>query len=151
MPSGWIVSVNVGAGGVPKTPRPEGVRLGQQGLDGDVQGHEKHRKPQRAISILSVELLNEFQKEGFRVSPGLMAENVTVYGVDLCALEAGTRIKFEGGAEVEVASQRKPCYQLNPVGEGLEQAAVGRSGVMCSVITEGMLKPGMTFDVVRPS
>jgi|GEM_PF-2246728 len=149
--SGWLVSVNVGDGGVPKYPRPEGDVLSEEGLAHDQQGHEKHRRAERAISVLSIELLNGFQADGFEVAPGLMAENLTVYGVDLNALEHGMRFCFENGVEIEVSSQRKPCFQLNPVGEGLEQAAIGRSGVMCSVIKGGELKPGMRFSISTPS
>ena len=80
-----------------------------------------------------------------------MAENLTVQGVDLCALEVGTRIVFDNGTEVKVESQRKPCFQLNPIGQGLEHAAVNRSGVLCSVVSEGELKPGMNFSVFASS
>ena len=147
--TGWIVSVNVSPkGGVPRVPLPEGDRLTAEGLAHDHRAFEKHRKTARALSVLSIELLDQFQHEGFTVAPGIMAENVTVYGVDLCKLETGTRLTFENGVEIEVTSQRKPCYQLNPMGAGLEQAAVGRSGVMCSVVKEGELKPGLKFKVV---
>lgn len=148
---GWLVSVNTGDGGVPKQPRSGKVKLGEMGLEGDVQGHEKHRKPTRALSVISIELLDQLQDEGFPVAPALMAENLTVYGVDLPSLADGTRLVFDGGVEIEVSMQRKPCFQLNPVGEGLEQAAVGRSGVMCSVIKEGELQAGERFTVVTPS
>jgi len=147
--TGWIVSVNVSAGGVPKTPLPAGDMLEQHGLSQDRQAFEKHRKPKRALSLLSVELLNQFQAEGFKVGPGTMAENLTVYGVDLNSLKPGARITFDSGASVEVSEQRRPCYQLNPMGEGLEKAAMGRSGVLCSVLATGQLKPGMSFVVDR--
>lgn len=149
--SGWVVSVNANKGGVPKIPLPEGDVLKTDGLTQDSQGHDKHRKLGRALSVLSVELLDEFQREGFRVAPGLMAENLTVYGVDLNSLENGTRFVFENGVEIEVDTQRKPCFQLNPMGENLEHAALGRCGVLCSVVNEGGLKSGMRFEVVAGS
>lgn len=146
---GWIVSVNVSPGGVPKTPLPGGDELTPDGLARDRQAFEKHRKPQRVLSLLSVELLNEFQREGYKVGPGTMAENVTTFGIDLNSLKPGARLVFDGGACVEVSEQRRPCYQLNPMGEGLEKAAVGRCGVLCGVITPGYLKPGQGFSVDR--
>ena len=150
MYQGWLVSVNVNQGGVPIKPRPEGDRITLRGLAHDRQAFAKHNKPQRAVSVLSVELLEHFQQHGFRVAPGIMAENLTVYGIDLVALMPGTLLCFEGGAELRVESQRKPCYQLNPMGEGLERAAVGRSGVMCSVVSEGDVRPGMRVQVIEP-
>ena len=150
MTEGWLVSVNVNQGGVPKKPRPEGDRVDLRGLAHDRQAFAKHNKRERAVSVLSVELLDYFQREGYRVAPGIMAENLTVFGVDLVALQPGVILRFEGGVELRVESQRKPCYQLNPMGEGLEKAAVGKSGVMCSVLIEGDLRPGLRFQVITP-
>ncbi len=146
---GWLVSINTGEGGVPKNPRVGEVFLNQEGLEGDQQGHEKHRKLERALSVLSIELLDYFQSLGFPVAPGLMAENLTVFGVDLCDLEPGDRLSFDNGVLLSVSSQRKPCFQLNPIKEGLEQAAVGRTGVMCEVLKPGVLKQGLAFSVER--
>lgn len=145
---GWLVSVNTNEGGVPKHPRPEGDVLEESGLASDHQAFEKHRKPHRAISIQSMEMLEVFQREGYRLAPGLMAENLTTQGVDWTCVADGSRIRFENGVELHVSEQRRPCFQLNPMGEGLEFAARGRSGVLCSVIIKGELKPGMRFSVL---
>jgi len=147
---GWVVSVNTGPGGVPRYPRLEGDTLTKDGFATDVRAFAKHNKPHRAVSILSIELLEGFQRDGYRVAPGILAENITTFGVDLLAVAAGSRIVFEGGTEVVVSENRRPCYQLNPMGEGLEQAAVGRSGLLCSVAVEGIVKPGMRFVVYGP-
>ncbi len=148
--AGWVVSVNVGPGGVPRHPTLSGAMLRKDGLEGDVRAFAKHNKPDRALSIHSIELQDELQAEGYPVAPGLMAENVTVRGVDLKALEPGSVVRFEGGPVVSVTGQRKPCYQLNPVKDGLDAAAVGRSGVLCSVLEEGLIKPGMRFKIEPP-
>lgn len=144
---GWLVSVNTSQGGVPKIPRPEGDSLTESGFSSDFQAFEKHRKTDRAVSIQSMEMLHVLQSEGYKLAPGLMAENLTTMGVDWTQVQGGARIRFENRVELEVTGQRKPCYQLNPMGAGLETATVGRSGVMCRVIRGGTLKPGLTFDV----
>jgi len=149
--TGWVVSVNVGPGGVPRHPTLAGAVLRADGLEGDVRAFAKHNKPDRALSIHSIELQDELQAEGYPVAPGLMAENVTVRGVDLKTIADGSVITFDGGPVVLVSCQRKPCYQLNPVKDGLDAAAVGRSGVLCSVVKEGLLKPGMRFTIEPPA
>jgi MOSC domain-containing protein YiiM len=147
---GWVVSVNTGPGGVPRYPRLEGDQLTKEGFATDKRAFEKHNKPHRAVSLLSVEMLDGFQRDGFRVAPGIMAENVTTYGIDLMAVPAGAQIVFDSGVELMASEMRRPCYQLNPMGDGLEQAAKGRSGVLCSVVVEGLVKPGMGIKVYAP-
>lgn len=147
---GWVVAVNTGPGGVPRFSRPDGDWLTIEGFRTDTRAFEKHNKPHRAVSLLSMELLDEFQSEGFAVAPGVMAENVTTFGVELRAIPGGARIIFADGPELLVSEQRRPCYQLNPMGDGLEMAAKGRSGILCSVLKEGQVRPGMTFKVILP-
>lgn len=125
--------------------------LTKEGFATDKRAFAKHNKPHRAVSLLSVEMLDGFQKDGFKVAPGIMAENVTTFGIDLMAVPAGAAIVFDNGVELIASEMRRPCYQLNPMGDGLEEAAKGRSGVLCSVVVEGLVKPGMGIRVYAPA
>ena len=145
---GWVVSVNTGPGGNPRYMRTGGDWLGEFGLNSDARAYAKHNKPHRALSILSVELLEHFQSLGYRVAPGLMGENVTSIGVDLGSVPDGAIVRFASGVEVRVSEQRKPCFQLDFLGEKLKEDAIGKSGILCATLKEGPIKPGMTFEVI---
>lgn len=147
---GWIVSLNTGPGGVPRYPRLMGDFLDENGFRTDIRAFAKHNREHRALSILDINILAELQGEGYRVAPGIMAENLTVAGLDTRQIRDGSLIRFESGVTVKVSEQRRPCFQLNPMGDNLENEAKGRAGVFCSVVETGHLKPGMTFEVFAP-
>ena len=83
-----VVAVCVSRGGVPKQP-VAGADTTIDGLVGDCHDHKKHCRPDRAVSIQDLELLDELKDEGFRVGPGIMGENLTVRGLGVQRLAVG--------------------------------------------------------------
>jgi MOSC domain-containing protein YiiM len=118
------------------------VPVGLGGLAGDGHAHEKHCRPDRAVTIQDAELLDELRAEGFAVGPGVMGENLTVRGLRVQEMKAGDRLVFENGPVLELSQVRKPCYVLDAIDHRLKEAVVGRCGFLAKVVTPGVLRPG---------
>jgi MOSC domain-containing protein YiiM len=141
-----VLSVNISKGGIPKLPVNScGVTI--HGLDGDGHDHDKHNSPDRAVSLLDQEILQQLIDEGYALCPGAIGENLTVEDVHVQTLQSGDRLVFSGGVEIELVEARKPCFVLDPLGEKLKTDIVGRSGFLARVIIEGTITPGETISV----
>jgi MOSC domain-containing protein YiiM len=110
----------------------------------------------RQVHLIHDELLDELRGAGFPVGPGMLGENITTRGVDLLGLRTGSRLRFDGGAVVEITGLRNPCVQLDGLFAGLMQAVLDRApdgtlirkaGVMGVVRTGGNLLPGAWITV----
>ena len=147
-PAGVVVAVCISAGGVPKRS-VDTAEVTSDGLVGDGHDHEKHRRPDRAVLIQDLELIEELAAEGYVVGPGIMGENITVRGVNVQRLAVGDRLRFQEGMVVELASVRKPCYVLDAIHPDLKDAVVGRCGFLCRVVEPGVLSAGQRVIVER--
>jgi MOSC domain-containing protein YiiM len=143
-----IIAVNVSSGGIPKRA-VEAATLTATGLAGDWHEHEKHRRPDRAVSIQDIEILDQLRAEGYPVGPGLMGENLTVKDLDVQSLTPGDRLFFDSGAALELTSVRKPCFVLDQIDPDLKTAVISRCGFMARVIEPGNLYAGQSIHVHR--
>ena len=141
---GEVVSVSLSAGGIPKLPQPS-VTVVDRGIVGDHQAHEKHRRPDRALSLWDEELMRDLIREGYDIVPGAIGENILLRGVDVQNLSPGSLLEV-GSVRIKLEQPRKPCFILDPIDVKLKDEIVGRSGYMASVVTGGEIRPG---DVVR--
>jgi MOSC domain-containing protein YiiM len=139
--AGFVVAVCVSPGGIPKRS-VDRAEVTLDGLVGDGRDHEKHRRPDRAISVQDLELIDQLVADGYAVGPGIMGENITVRGLHVQGLAVGDRLRFEDGPVIELASLRKPCYVLDSIHPELKNAVVGRCGFLCRVVQTGTLLPG---------
>ena len=114
----------------------------------------------RQVHLLHAELHGELAAQGFRLTPGLMGENVTTRGLDLLGLPRGTRLRLGADAIVELTGLRNPCTQLDALAPGLMAACLGRgpdgepqrkAGVMAVVLRGGEVKAGDTILVEPPA
>jgi MOSC domain-containing protein YiiM len=157
--------------GVDKTNRPVIRLLAGQGVEGDAHcgATVKHRsrwrrdptQPNiRQVHLLHAELFEELAEKGFRVTPGLMGENVTTRGIDLLNLPRGAILRLGDEAVVQVTGLRNPCYQLDQLQQGLmaaclEKAAEGdlirKAGVMSIVLAGGQVRAGDAVAVELPA
>ena len=112
----------------------------------------------RQVHLLHEELFAELRGKGFEVLPGEMGENVTTRGVDLLALSTGTRLQLGAEAVVELTGLRNPCSQIESFKHGLVEAVLDRMpdgtlvrkvGVMCVVVTSGVVRAGDSVVVVH--
>src|SRR5687768_6969799 len=91
---GWVVSIHVSNGGVPKLEVPS-ARVTAAGVEGDRQRNLKHHGgPDRALCLYSFELIQALQAEGHPIVPGSIGENVVVAGIDWRRMLPGTRVRL---------------------------------------------------------
>ena len=153
-------------------PNDSAIRLlAGLGVEGDAHLGElvKHRsnvrkdpgKPNlRQVHLIHAELQDELRAEGYRVSPGVMGENITTRGIDLLSLPLGARLQLGAEAVIEVTGLRKPCHQLDAYQAGLMSAVIGRDedgkpiykcGVMAIVVSGGEVRPGDDIRIILPA
>ncbi len=138
-----VVAVCSSAGGVPKRPLLE-VEVSAEGIRGDLHAHEKHNRPDRALSLFDIEVLQQLIEEGFPLEPGSIGENLTVKGLHIQELPAGTLLGI-GDVIVRLEAPRKPCYVLDAIDPRLKEIIVGRCGYMASIVRGGVIRPGVTI------
>ncbi|MBI3467043.1 MAG: MOSC domain-containing protein [Planctomycetes bacterium] len=143
---GMLIAVCTSPGGIPKLPLVE-VRVTPAGLIGDGRNHAKHIRPDRAVSLIDREILDQLRAEGFEVGPGIVGENLTVEHLHVQTLAPGTLLCIEQ-VVLRLEQPRKPCYVLDAIDPQLKDVIAGRCGYMASVVQGGPLRPGMSVRVV---
>lgn len=143
---GMLAAVCTSPGGIPKLPLLQ-VHVTPAGLIGDGRNHAKHIRPDRAVSLIDRETLDQLRAEGFDVGPGIVGENLTVERLHVQALAPGTLLRIEQ-VVLRLEQPRKPCYVLDAIDPRLKEVIVGRCGYMASVLQGGPLWPGMSVRVV---
>lgn len=141
-----MLAVCISTGGIPKLP-VDRIRVGTSGLVGDGHNHAKHARPERAISLLDLEILQELTAEGFPIEPGGIGENLTVAGLHVQRMSRGTQLQIND-VILKLEEPRKPCYVLDTIDTRLKAAIVGRCGYLASVLREGTISPGMPITIV---
>lgn len=141
--TGRIVAVCTSPGGIPKRP-VESVLATVDGLTGDGRAHAKHIRPDRAVSLWDLEILQQLVREGFSLEPGAAGENLTLEGFDVQSLAPGS-ILAAGQVLLRLETPRKPCYVLDAIDPQLKEVIVGRCGYMASVLRGGVLHPGLAI------
>lgn len=111
MSNGFLHSINVSDGGVPKLPRPW-ARVRADGVDGDRQQDRRyHGGPDRAVSLYSLDLIEALQGEGHPIVPGSIGENLTLHGIDWTDVRTDARIEI-GEVLLEVTRAASPCHKI---------------------------------------
>ena len=109
------------------------------GLEGD-----RRRTGRRQVLVAEQETLDEFG-----LAPGAIREQVTVRGLGLDRLAAGTRLRV-GNAVLEVGSPCSPCERMNELRPGLRRQLEGRRGRFVRVVQAGSFAVGDTLHVEPP-
>jgi MOSC domain-containing protein YiiM len=145
--TGRIASLNCSKGGVPKLAVPE-AWAGVSGMEGDRQRDLRfHGGPERALSLYSLELIEQLQAEGHPIVPGAAGENVTMSGVDWRRVLPGTELRL-GEVSVLVTSYAAPCTTIRRAFLNEEFIRIsqklhpGWSRVYARVLREGRLVAG---------
>lgn len=146
---GRLVAVCASPGGIPKRARDRG-QVTPEGLSDDGHHHAKHVRPDRAISLLDVEILRDLVREGFPLAPGAAGENLTLEGVGVQEMQPGTLLQI-GAVVLRLEAPRKPCYVLDAIDPRLKDAIVGRCGFMASVVRGGELATSMPVRRLTPN
>src|SRR5690606_7342796 len=111
------------------------------GLVGD-----HHARPDSSRQVLLVEAET---LERLGLQPGDVRENLTVQGLDLMALGAGSLRLIGEEDEPEIAQNCAPSQRLEELRPGLIREIAGRRAMLARVVRGGTVKPGDTVTVVR--
>lgn len=114
----------------PVTPVHEALAESGMGFVGDVSfGRNK-----RQILFIEKETLDEFQ-----LVPGQIKENVTIEGIELAGLPAGTQLQA-GEVQFEVTGDCAPCQFIEDIRPGLRNEMDGRRGTLFRVVNGGTIR-----------
>ena len=167
-PDGFVLAVCKNANpGVPKNQVDSIQLLEEFGVEGDYHAGTKirHRylakkdpeQPNhRQVLLIDAQILGDLQKVGIKLVPGQMAENIVCYGINVMALDIGTRLAA-GEALLEITEVRDPCKQLNESHPDLYQAVIQEingeerytAGVFARIIKGGKVDAGNSIYVYQ--
>jgi MOSC domain-containing protein YiiM len=106
-----VASINRSAGGVPKVSVTEAI----VSVDGVAHDHQTDRRHHggldRALSLYSLELIEQLQLEGHPIAIGTTGENVTIRGLEWREIVPGCRLSL-GAIDVEVTAYVIPCKTI---------------------------------------
>lgn len=141
-PSGRVVAICLGPGGIPKRPVDE-AQVGPLGFEGDAHRYVLHGGTDRALCLFSTEDYASLNADGVAAKPpGAFGENVLTEGIDYAQLRAGDRLELGDEVVIELFDIREPCATLKKVDRRFPDLMVGRSGFVCRVVRGGLLRPG---------
>ena len=138
--------------GLPKMPVDQ-VWVKKEGLEGDYNRArmKKGNDPDKAVMIISTDILDQLNQEGWPVKPGDVGENLTITNIDYKKIATGQKYLI-GEAEIEISFICEPCtnlYKLPYIGtqRGPEfmAAIMNRRGWYARVLKEGPVSVGNTF------
>lgn len=142
-----VVAVNVSTEkGTRKTTVSSCRLIIEHGIEGDAHAGQWHRQ----VSLLAQESIDKMQTglTDITLKPGDFAENITTRGIEVMKLPIGTRLKIGEKAELEVTQIGKECHQACEIRRQVGDCVMPREGIFAIVITEGVIVPGDTIEVV---
>lgn len=155
VPSARIAFLNRSKGGVPKLAIDQAL-VTSAGMEGDKQRDRRyHGGPARALSLYSLELIEQLQREGHPIAPGTAGENVTISGLDWRDVRPGARLSL-GEVRIESTSFAAPCKTIR--GAFLDEAFIrisektnpAWSRAYSRVLNDGLLQVGAAVTLVAP-
>jgi MOSC domain-containing protein YiiM len=111
------------------------------GIDGD-----KHAS---AASKRQVLLADKEALDAVAVLAGTIKENITVEGVDVMRLSAGTRLRLGRSAVLEITTICEPCFRMDEIRDGLRAELEGRRGMLSRVVRGGSVSVGDGISIER--
>ena len=106
-----VHQINLSKGGVPKLPVAR-ADIDESGVVGDVQADRVHHgRPDQALCLYSLQVIEELQREGHPIAPGSAGENLTLSGLEWPALVPGARLSVGPEVMVEVTGYTSPCQK----------------------------------------
>jgi MOSC domain-containing protein YiiM len=115
--TGTLKQINRSNGGLPKLAIEGSVMLNPDGVEGDRHRDPRiHGGPDKAVLMMSADLIDSLIDRGFRVPYGALGENLTVAGLDPRAWRFGQRYRIGADAVIELTRLRIPCSNLNVYG-----------------------------------
>jgi MOSC domain-containing protein YiiM len=116
----------------------QALAVADRGFEGCI-----HARPggKRQVLIVDTETL-----AALGLAPGILRENITTVGLNTADLRPEQRLVI-GGAMLEVTIPCEPCFRMEEIRTGLQEALNNRRGVLCRVIQEGQISLGDGIEV----
>ena len=96
------------------------------------------------MCLLSIEEYRALQADEVVCEPpGAFGENLLTQGLDPSALRPGDRLRVGDEVLLELHDVREPCGTLRALDRRFPDLMVGRSGWVCRVLEEGLVRAGM--------
>ncbi len=152
--TGWVHSINISSGGVPKSS-VEAARIRKNGVEGDFNEFRESRggDTDRAVCIFSLERIEELKLEGHPIEVGSTGENLTIRGVDWDSLVEGSRLEV-GDVVMELSEHCAPCSKIGEsfigrrFGRVDHEQEFGWSRWLARVVREGRVSVGDSVNIV---
>jgi MOSC domain-containing protein YiiM len=146
-----VAGLYISQGGVPKLPVGE-ARVGALGILGDAVRHTKiHGGPERAVCLFSADVMDQLQREGHPIRPGMIGENILIRGLDWVGeMTEGSRWQLGDTLVLDITRFTEPCNSIADAFTGRQFRRVkqelhpGCSRVYARVLTPGTLARGDT-------
>ncbi|HEX5695581.1 MAG TPA: MOSC domain-containing protein, partial [Acidimicrobiia bacterium] len=130
-----------------------GAEIDESGLVGDIQADRVHHgRPEQALCLFSLEVIERFRAEGHSISPGSAGENITVAGLDWSEVVPGRRMSI-GPVEIEITHYTTPCaknaqwFSDGRFSRMHQSKHPGESRVYARVLRGGTIAPGDVIDL----
>ena len=155
MNSGKILQISVkpstpGEHGLPKISVPE-AEMHFGGVDGDYNTYRQEKKsgePDMAVMLITQEILDDLNSEGWPVEYGDLGENLTISGLPYASIEPEKKYRV-GSALIQISFKCEPCtylYSLPYIGDERGQEFMktikDRRGWYARVLEEGVVQSG---------
>ena len=128
----------------PMRPVPSADLITGVGIEGD-----KHAvaASHRQVLLADREALDEVG-----VEPGTIKENLTVQGLHVMGLPAGSRVRLGKTAVLEITEVCEPCFRMDEIRLGLKAELLGRRGMVARVVNGGSIAVGdlITVEEAEP-
>lgn len=148
MTTGVVVAVCLGPGGIPKHP-VDNAEVTPAGLVGDGHRYVEHGGDNRAVCLLAIESYASLARDRASVTPpGVFGENLLTEGLDYGLLRPGDCLAVGPELRLRIHDVREPCGTLKSVDPRFPDLMLGRSGFVCSVMTPGIVAPGMSITIL---
>lgn len=140
---------------IDKRPVEGPVRVGPEGLAGDVQVDRRfHGGVERAVyAYADVDADHWVAALSREVPPGLLGENLRIGGLDVSGAHVGERWRTSRGLVLEVSGPRMPCRTLQgflDVPDIISRFnSAGRPGAYLRVIEQGEVAAGDRISIER--
>ncbi len=142
LPSGRVLAVCVGLGGVPK-PQVPVARATPDGIEGDGHRYELHGGRDRALCLLFEDEAAALTADGAPCTDyGRYGENLRIGGLRGQDLRPGQRLAIGPELVAELFDLREPCRVLTALDPRFPDRMLGRSGFVARVLHPGPLRPG---------
>jgi MOSC domain-containing protein YiiM len=148
----------LGEYGLPKRAVP-GLTITGQGAEGDYNHYRSTKlkgDPDQAILLLTQEVLDQLNIEGWPVAAGDIGENLTLGDVAEASLVPGAQLAL-GTVRLEVTKPCEPCTELHSLpyvgkarGTAFVKTMVARRGWYARVLAGGAITLDTPVQVVPP-